>query len=114
MWALGVLLYRLCYYTTPFEEHGSLAILNVSYKTPPFPIYSNDMSSLICESLASSDTMSPTLTIGVSVHAEKARDTEADSLRTARQRPPDTRNAVSILLRESYFLSLAHLFRNPL
>lgn len=26
VWALGVLLYKLCYYTTPFEEHGPLAI----------------------------------------------------------------------------------------
>lgn len=32
IWALGVLLYKLCYYTTPFEEHGPLAILNVQYK----------------------------------------------------------------------------------
>ncbi|PFH52282.1 hypothetical protein AMATHDRAFT_2286 [Amanita thiersii Skay4041] len=24
VWALGVLLYKLCYYTTPFEEHGKM------------------------------------------------------------------------------------------
>ncbi len=45
--ALGVLLYKLCYYTTPFEEHGPLAILNVQYKIPPYPAYSAQMISLI-------------------------------------------------------------------
>ena len=47
IWALGVLLYKLCYYTTPFEEHGLLAILSVSYKTPPYPVYSTQMNGLI-------------------------------------------------------------------
>jgi AP2-associated kinase len=47
VWALGVLLYKLCYYTTPFEEHGPLAILNVQYKIPPYPAYSAQMNSLI-------------------------------------------------------------------
>jgi serine/threonine protein kinase len=32
IWALGVLLYKLCYYTTPFEELGQMAILNASFK----------------------------------------------------------------------------------
>jgi AP2-associated kinase len=47
VWALGVLLYKLCYYTTPFEEHGPLAILNVQYRIPPYPTYSNQMNALI-------------------------------------------------------------------
>lgn len=47
VWALGVLLYKLCYYTTPFEEHGPLAILNVQYRTPPYPVYSVQMNALI-------------------------------------------------------------------
>ena len=49
VWALGVLLYKLCYYTTPFEEHGPLAILHVQYKIPPYPVYSPQMNALICE-----------------------------------------------------------------
>lgn len=32
IWALGVLLYKLCYYTTPFEESGPLGILNAQHK----------------------------------------------------------------------------------
>lgn len=49
VWALGVLLYKLCYYTTPFEEHGPLAILNVHYKIPSYPVYSANMTNLIGE-----------------------------------------------------------------
>ncbi|KAG0225165.1 hypothetical protein BGX31_007722 [Mortierella sp. GBA43] len=40
IWALGVLLYKLCYYTTPFEEQGQLAILNVRYTIPDYPVFS--------------------------------------------------------------------------
>jgi AP2-associated kinase len=41
IWALGVLLYKLCYYTTPFEEQGQLAILNASYRFPSHPAFSD-------------------------------------------------------------------------
>ncbi|KAK3333712.1 hypothetical protein B0T19DRAFT_399364 [Cercophora scortea] len=47
IWALGVLLYKLCYYTTPFEEQGQLAILNASYKFPSYPIFSDRLKKLI-------------------------------------------------------------------
>ena len=47
VWALGVLLYKLCYYTTPFEEHGPLAILNAQYRFPPYPVYSAQINALI-------------------------------------------------------------------
>ena len=47
VWALGVLLYKLCYYTTPFEEHGTLAIVNAKYSFPPYPVYSPRIQHLI-------------------------------------------------------------------
>lgn len=50
IWALGVFLYKLCYYTTPFEEHGPLAIINVQYTIPPYPAYSNSIKYLIGQS----------------------------------------------------------------
>jgi AP2-associated kinase len=56
VWALGVLLYKLCYYTTPFEEHGPLAILNVQYRIPPYPVYSGQMNALIGEMLVHDDS----------------------------------------------------------
>ena len=49
IWALGVLLYKLCYYTTPFEEVGQMAILNASYKFPSYPPFSSRLKMLICE-----------------------------------------------------------------
>lgn len=50
IWALGVLLYKLCYYTTPFEEKGQLAILNASFKFPAFPVFSDRLKLLIGKS----------------------------------------------------------------
>jgi AP2-associated kinase len=47
IWALGVLLYKLCYYTTPFEEQGQLAILNASFKFPAYPVFSDRIKKLI-------------------------------------------------------------------
>ncbi|KAK2461458.1 hypothetical protein APHAL10511_005921 [Amanita phalloides] len=61
VWALGVLLYKLCYYTTPFEEHGPLAILQVLYKIPPYPVYSPQINALIGKMLKDHGTMRPTV-----------------------------------------------------
>jgi AP2-associated kinase len=47
IWALGVLLYKLCYYTTPFEAQGQLAILNASFKFPSYPAFSDRLKKLI-------------------------------------------------------------------
>ncbi len=47
IWALGVLLYKLCYYTTPFEEQGQMAILNASFKYPAYPSFSDRIKKLI-------------------------------------------------------------------
>lgn len=51
IWALGVLLYKLCYYTTPFEEQGQLAILNASYRFPSYPAFSDGLKRLIASML---------------------------------------------------------------
>nr|KAJ3419332.1 hypothetical protein HK105_007080 [Polyrhizophydium stewartii] len=46
-WAMGILLFKLCYFTTPFEDGGKLAILNARYNLPSFPVYSQRLKSLI-------------------------------------------------------------------
>ncbi|UNI21342.1 Non-specific serine/threonine protein kinase [Purpureocillium takamizusanense] len=51
IWALGVLLYKLCYYTTPFEDQGQLAILNASFRYPSHPIFSDRLKKLIASML---------------------------------------------------------------
>ena len=47
IWALGVLLYKLCYYTTPFEDQGQMAILNATFRYPSAPSFSNQVKKLI-------------------------------------------------------------------
>ncbi|KAI9286946.1 kinase-like domain-containing protein [Umbelopsis sp. AD052] len=47
IWALGVFLYKLCYYTTPFEEQGPLAILSAKFTFPPRPQFSDNTRNLI-------------------------------------------------------------------
>src|SRR6201992_3506087 len=56
IWALGVLLYKLCYYTTPFEEQGQMAILNATFKFPPYPSFADRIKRLICNSIPSAIT----------------------------------------------------------
>ncbi|PHH66049.1 hypothetical protein CDD81_574 [Ophiocordyceps australis] len=61
IWALGVLLYKLCYYTTPFEDQGQLAILNASYRCPNFPVFSDRLKKLIASMLRESMDARPTI-----------------------------------------------------
>lgn len=51
IWALGVFLYKLCYYTTPFEEVGQMAILNARFKFPGYPRFSDQLKLLIASML---------------------------------------------------------------
>ncbi|KAH8595681.1 serine/threonine protein kinase-like protein [Bisporella sp. PMI_857] len=61
IWALGVLLYKLCYYTTPFEAQGQLAILNASFKFPAYPIFSDPLKKLIASMLKESPRSRPNI-----------------------------------------------------
>jgi AP2-associated kinase len=47
IWALGIFLYKLCYYTTPFEAQGELAILHAKFEFPSNPQYSDRLKNLI-------------------------------------------------------------------
>ncbi|KAK0722866.1 hypothetical protein B0T26DRAFT_640753 [Lasiosphaeria miniovina] len=61
IWALGVLLYKLCYYTTPFEDQGQLAILNASYKFPAYPVFSDRLKKLIAWMLRENQQARPNI-----------------------------------------------------
>ncbi|KAI1102256.1 kinase-like protein [Jackrogersella minutella] len=61
IWALGVLLYKLCYYTTPFEDQGQLAILNASFRFPSYPIFSDRLKQLIASMLREDLRSRPTI-----------------------------------------------------
>lgn len=47
IWALGCFLYKLCYYTTPFEASGDIAILHASFQFMQVPEFSGDLKNLI-------------------------------------------------------------------
>ncbi|KAJ5309779.1 general substrate transporter [Penicillium atrosanguineum] len=61
IWALGVLLYKLCYYTTPFEEVGQMAILNASFKFPSYPKFSDQLKKLIASMLKENPLKRPNI-----------------------------------------------------
>ncbi|KAI9796331.1 MAG: hypothetical protein M1835_004322 [Candelina submexicana] len=61
IWALGVLLYKLCYYITPFEEQGQMAILNASFKFPNYPAFSDRIKKLIASMLRESPQLRPNI-----------------------------------------------------
>ncbi|KAF3342676.1 putative RING finger membrane protein C15C4.06c [Verticillium dahliae VDG2] len=59
IWALGVLLYKLCYYTTPFEDQGQLAILNASFRFHSHPVFSDRLKKLIASMLRENQQSRP-------------------------------------------------------
>ncbi|KAF1796145.1 kinase-like domain-containing protein [Mucor lusitanicus] len=61
IWAMGVLLYKLCYYTTPFEEEGQLAILNARYTIPSSPMFSEGLRRLIISMLQEDQNRRPNI-----------------------------------------------------
>ncbi|KAI4219463.1 MAG: hypothetical protein LQ349_008344 [Xanthoria aureola] len=61
IWALGVLLYKLCYYKTPFEDQGQMAILNASFKFPGYPSFSDNLKKLIAGMLRENPQARPNI-----------------------------------------------------
>jgi len=60
IWALGVLLYKLCYYTTPFETRGQTAILNAEFTLPTQqPDHDRQIKEMISKSSINSVALKP-------------------------------------------------------
>lgn len=59
VWALGVFLYKICYYTTPFEKTGESAILEARFQFPAYPIYNDRIKNLIKVMLSQLPTQRP-------------------------------------------------------
>ncbi|CCF55543.1 hypothetical protein KAFR_0A01040 [Kazachstania africana CBS 2517] len=60
IWALGVFLYKLLFYTTPFEMTGQFAILHSKYEIPPNN-YSSRLINLIIIMLAENPNLRPNI-----------------------------------------------------
>lgn len=60
IWALGVLLYKLLFFTTPFEMTGQFAILHSKYEMPPNK-FSSKLNNLIIVMLAENPNLRPNI-----------------------------------------------------
>ncbi|URE14540.1 STYKc [Musa troglodytarum] len=59
IWALGCLLYRICYFKPAFDGESKLQVLNGNYRIPDLPKYSASMTDLIKDMLGASPNARP-------------------------------------------------------
>ncbi|OVA20876.1 Protein kinase domain [Macleaya cordata] len=62
IWALGCLLFRICYFKSAFDGESKLQILNGNYRIPELPKYSSSVTDLIKDMLQSSPDARPDIT----------------------------------------------------
>ncbi|KAI0503849.1 hypothetical protein KFK09_014792 [Dendrobium nobile] len=62
IWALGCLLYRICYLKSAFDGESKLQIINVSYQIPELPRYSAPLIGLIKDMIQGSPDARPDIT----------------------------------------------------
>ncbi|CAK9322415.1 unnamed protein product [Citrullus colocynthis] len=62
IWALGCLLFRICYFKSAFDGESKLQILNGNYRIPELPKYSSSITDLIKDMLQASPNDRPDIT----------------------------------------------------
>ncbi|XP_020692033.1 probable serine/threonine-protein kinase DDB_G0276461 isoform X1 [Dendrobium catenatum] len=62
IWALGCLLYRMCYFKSAFDGESKLQILNGNFRIPELPKYSASITGLIKDMLQGSPNDRPDIT----------------------------------------------------
>ncbi|CAA3009662.1 probable serine threonine- kinase DDB_G0280111 [Olea europaea subsp. europaea] len=62
IWALGCLLFRICYFKSAFDGESKLQILNGNYRIPDLPKYSASLTDIIRDMLHSSPDDRPDIT----------------------------------------------------
>ncbi|KAK9930167.1 hypothetical protein M0R45_027217 [Rubus argutus] len=62
IWALGCLLFRICYFKSAFDGESKLQILNGNYRIPELPKYSSSLTDLIRDMLQASPDDRPDIT----------------------------------------------------
>ncbi|CAN3375256.1 hypothetical protein DIRU0_E02256 [Diutina rugosa] len=73
IWALGCFLYKLCYYTTPFEASGDIAILHASFQFLQTPQFSGDLKNLIIIMLQENPLFRPNIVQVLQLVAKMSR-----------------------------------------
>ncbi|PON65503.1 Serine/threonine protein kinase [Parasponia andersonii] len=62
IWALGCLLFRICYFKSAFDGESKLQILNGNYRIPELPKYSSSITDLIKDMLQATPDDRPDIT----------------------------------------------------
>ncbi|XP_061996807.1 uncharacterized protein LOC133714660 isoform X1 [Rosa rugosa] len=62
IWALGCLLFRICYFKSAFDGESKLQILNGNYRIPELPTYGSSITDLIRDMLQASPDDRPDIT----------------------------------------------------
>ncbi|XP_023738861.1 uncharacterized protein LOC111886844 isoform X1 [Lactuca sativa] len=62
IWALGCLLFRICYFKSAFDGESKLQVLNGNYRIPEMPKYSSSITDLIKDMLQSFPSSRPDIT----------------------------------------------------
>lgn len=62
IWALGCLLFRICYFKSAFDGESKLQVLNGNYRIPELPKYSSSVTDLIRDMLQPSPDSRPDIT----------------------------------------------------
>ncbi|KAJ0961277.1 hypothetical protein J5N97_000735 [Dioscorea zingiberensis] len=62
IWALGCLLFRICYFKSAFDGESKLQILNGNYRIPELPKFSSSITGLIKDMLEGSPDARPDIT----------------------------------------------------
>lgn len=62
IWALGCLLFRICYFKSAFDGESKLQVLNGNYRIPESPKYSTHITDLMRDMLQSSPEARPDIT----------------------------------------------------
>ncbi|XP_030965758.1 AP2-associated protein kinase 1-like [Quercus lobata] len=90
IWALGCLLYRICYFKSAFDGESKLQILNGNYRIPELPKYGSSVTDLIKEMLQSSPDDRPDIT---QVWFRVNEQLPANLQKSLPDRPPEMKSA---------------------
>lgn len=109
IWALGCLLYRICYFKSAFDGESKLQILNGNYRIPEQPKYSTAVTGLIKDMLEASPNSRPDIT------QVWFRVNELLPLELQKSLPDGPSPAVSLSLQDEGAHKRAHVMprRNP-
>ncbi|XP_074316877.1 uncharacterized protein LOC141653123 [Silene latifolia] len=95
IWALGCLLFRICYLKSAFDGESKLQVLNGNYRIPDLPKFSASTTDLIHDMLNSSPKLRPDIT---QVWFRVNEQLPMESQKSLPDQPPQMREAASLVI----------------